>query len=214
MTTIKFNVGGERCQTLKSTLDTVPYFQSLFENWQKNNKNFEQEIFLDMDYDIFKQILNKLRDAQYEFPDNETVLNNINNMMKYFCIELKECKTKEKPCFLKHISIIKGIKMVSYETVFNLIIDTNENSIKDMVVSCYNKINKFSIKRGSHLIISVSEDLVFRSFFEYYHNKNIFRMKNNYLKLLKNVGQISITIEGYQLESIFCVVQSKKIMNG
>lgn len=83
---VTLNVGGTRVETLQSTLMKTQYFADFFARW--NNKD---EIFLDMDFDLFKHILNKLRDPRYILPENP----NIHSMMDYlgFTIHDQPIKT-------------------------------------------------------------------------------------------------------------------------
>lgn len=200
MTTIKFNVGGTRCQTLKSTLDNIPYFKALFDNCQKNNKSFEEEIFLDLDYDIFKHVLNKYRDAQYEFPDNEIVLKNIDIMMKdYFGVEVKENKQdiEVKLTALERIHVIEG------QT--SLTVDTDSYDIMEIVIIYRDNFRQISIKNGS-AVVNIGTNYI--AFFEESGEKDscqTLRLKKSLLKLLKHIGPITIT--AFSVKNIFCVTQ-------
>lgn len=86
MEVVKLNVGGKRCDTMKSTLLKLPYFQAFFESW---NNDKDKEVFLDLDYKTFKYVLNKLRDDNYLLPVDELLLNNITSMFRYFGSELR-----------------------------------------------------------------------------------------------------------------------------
>ena len=61
---IKLDVGGQLMSTYKSTLLKLNFFQSYLDRWNDHN----QPLFLDVDPDLFKHILNKLRDPLYELP--------------------------------------------------------------------------------------------------------------------------------------------------
>lgn len=65
MSTVRINVGGEIFETFKSTIDRVPYFNTLF-----NSQFYEpgKEIFVDRDPKIFRALLNHLRDRNNVFP--------------------------------------------------------------------------------------------------------------------------------------------------
>jgi len=82
---IPLNVGGQLFQTRKSTLLRSPYFKSMFlggfaENTE-NAESLEDEVketiennktpqFLDFDPDLFRHVLNRLRNPEYMFPDD------------------------------------------------------------------------------------------------------------------------------------------------
>lgn len=95
MNSIKLNIGGVRIETYTSTLLQLDYFKAKLERWN----NEETELFVDYDYDLFKHLVNKLRDASYEMPNNK----NIVNMCNYFGYTIvNECK-KNKLCVVKNV---------------------------------------------------------------------------------------------------------------
>lgn len=76
MDSIKLNIGGVKTETYTSTLLQLEYFKAKLERWN----NDDTELFVDYDYDLFKHLINKLRDVGYEMPNNK----NIENMCNYF----------------------------------------------------------------------------------------------------------------------------------
>lgn len=218
MATLKLNVGGTKCQTLKSTLDHVPYFQALFANWQKENKNFEEEVFLDLDYEIFKHGLNKLRDASYEFPQNEIVLQNINNMMGFFGVEIKDTKVlleREKTSHFKQIGVVHG--ELNYGPGINkmsLSIDTDKFLIKEVIIFVTDRSISFSIikkvdeKLANNLILGTDQFHIFDTFFKECGKKESYinyRLRKSYLKIFENVGIITINV--FTSGKLSCVVE-------
>jgi hypothetical protein len=92
MSIVTLNVGGTKIKTFKSTLNKTPYFENYFLNW---DHQFHKEIFLDMDYNIFIHVLNKLRNDNYHFPENEILLKNIMNLFDYLGLPI-DISSKQK----------------------------------------------------------------------------------------------------------------------
>ena len=88
---IKLNVGGKILQSKKSILCQSKYFDTLL-----NKYDSKDEIFIDDDSKLFVHILNKLRNANYEFP--EKYINNLMVMSEYYqlpIIEIEQVENKE-----------------------------------------------------------------------------------------------------------------------
>ena len=79
---IVLNVGGTHFTTFKSTLIKAEYFKSLIERWMVN-----EELFLDEDPELFKHVLNILRNPNYIIP--EKLKHNVNNLLVYFGVPME-----------------------------------------------------------------------------------------------------------------------------
>lgn len=77
---ITVDVGGILVKTNRTTLEQLTYFQKLFEGDFKKT-----EIFLDVDYEIFRHVLNRIRLANYVYPQDQE--DNINAMYRYLMSE-------------------------------------------------------------------------------------------------------------------------------
>lgn len=82
--TIILNVGGKKIETLRSPLQKIPYFEACFRTYLGVEK---QEIFIDVDYDIFKHVLNYIRSNGYMFPKDAVLCHNIIDMINYLGIK-------------------------------------------------------------------------------------------------------------------------------
>jgi hypothetical protein len=116
MESIKLNVGGIKIETYKSTLLQLDYFKAKLERW---NENDETELFVDYDYDIFKHLINKLRDSSYKMPKNK----NVENMCNYFGYNYIKPKKG-------HVSIVGGSYEIKDANSFILQLRPNEKLIK------------------------------------------------------------------------------------
>lgn len=193
MEVVKLNVGGKRCNTMKSTLLKLPYFQTFFESW---NKDKHKEVFLDLDYKIFKYVLNKLRDDNYLLPVDELLLNNIATMFRYFGSELKvdsiaNSETNYADCEIFWLEpYFVNDKLKKYE------IDTIEHEILEFILDSYlHSFNGMSIyKNGSSWLEITNKN--FLCFFEFpnYENQYHSVLKKSIQTLLKNHRKIEIIL--------------------
>lgn len=65
---IILNVGGEKFETRKSTLEHLQYFRDFFNSHFYNLEDKDSEIFIDRDPKAFRLILNAMRDPTYIIP--------------------------------------------------------------------------------------------------------------------------------------------------
>ena len=162
---IIINVGGKLMKTYISTLKQLPYFQSYIERWSNN-----EELFIDYDPKLFLHLLNKLRDKNYEMPNN----NNINNMCQYFGYDQNITKINivedkiPSGILTKSIygrdktEILKNEKIISInlnlQTKNNLCIQNSKNIILDVKINLglyfkYDKYNKTCCMRKKYVKI-------------------------------------------------------------
>lgn len=91
MTLVKLNVGGKIFMTFKDTINIKnSFFEKLFDESLPITKDDNGNIFIDRDPKLFNLILNKLRDHQYIY-DNDDIKNELN-----FYGLLDRCKFKKK----------------------------------------------------------------------------------------------------------------------
>ena len=84
MEIIRLNIGGVETQTIKTTLEKSGYFNGLLNNPQMNKSGEDDILFVDEDYDLFKHLLNKMRNDCYEFPKD--LKSNLENLADYYLI--------------------------------------------------------------------------------------------------------------------------------
>lgn len=65
---VTLNVGGKIFQTLRSTLENIPYFEKCFTTLVGKDENNNKEFFIDLDPKIFRHWLNSVRETDYEVP--------------------------------------------------------------------------------------------------------------------------------------------------
>lgn len=95
--TITLDVGGTLVKANKTTLEQLTYFQKLFEGDFKKS-----EIFLDLDYEIFRHVLNRIRLANYVYPEDQK--DNINAMYRYLMSEPEKTPKICEFCILRKSS--------------------------------------------------------------------------------------------------------------
>lgn len=82
---IKLNIGGKIIQTKKSILCQSKFFNTLLNDYDTAN-----EVFIDDDANLFIHMLNKLRNANYNFP--KELLTNLNEMAIFFLSNTHYCE--------------------------------------------------------------------------------------------------------------------------
>ncbi|QKF94491.1 BTB/POZ domain-containing protein [Fadolivirus algeromassiliense] len=213
MNVINLNVGGHTFYTFKSTLEKIPYFNAHFETWSKDNS----EIFLDTDPDIFKHILNKLRDANYQFPTDPIILTNIINMYTYLGLVQDDNDADNDSSDDKKQIIIRTLNpnyVYMNSGFFNTIvkhsytINTLINKIIHIELIC-KKLHYFNVTFNNRVILSIKNNDILDIYFGYDHTKNkkrYYKLRSKYLEYI-NVGIIKIETEG-QLD-MKCVVANQ-----
>ncbi len=201
MDKITLNVGGKKCETLKSTLMKMPYFKTYFESW-----DHDQEIFLDLDFKIFTHVLNKMRDPNYFYPDDEILTNNINNMFDYFgFITIKSYERKNID-----VSIYCSTTQNSYYGDSRLnSLDGTRFTIIDLILKIDpSEFSGFEIKSEGTYIMKIQEPQLFL-FFKLFNTDRqfkYFKLKKNFIEKLADLTQLDFHIYGNDCNVDFCYV--------
>jgi BTB/POZ domain len=202
MTTITLNVGGTHIETLKSTLIKIPYFKSLLERWHQDQK----EIFLDVDSKIFKYVLNKIRNQNYEFPTNAVKLQNIISLLDYFSIDINhhEIEKKETPQF-DHVYPVKGIELCDgNQQIYE--IDTSHQEILYFIFK-NETLEYFCISYQGYNIIRTNDETI-HAYFEFERTEKQYRywkLREKIAQHLSHLGRISVHIRGKTTFDCVCL---------
>ena len=201
MEIIRLNIGGVETQTIKTTLEKSGYFNGLLNNPQMNKSGEGDILFIDEDYELFKHLLNKMRNDCYEFPQD--LKSNLENLADYYLIPVVKTEVVQNNInivdipFTKSYGImnitfrkIKGAKILSFDSSLTLI-----HSLK------------LEIYFDDKLSINIKSHIYLNDFFEVetitpktdktYEQVRI-RLKNKYLEILNSVdeGDLNIKITG------------------
>lgn len=175
MSTIKLNVGGVKIETYASTLLQLEYFKVKLERWN----NEDTELFVDCDYDLFKHLVNKLRDASYEMPNNK----NIENMCNYFGYTINEHKQLNMGymVYLGENLEIKDVKII------DLIVKVSDHGVPKIGI-IFTDINENTILKIKHTEFSM---------FFIKDNENMYSLRKSVLKFLQKIKDFKISINYY-----------------
>ena len=202
---ITLDVGGKIMKTYKSTLDQVDFFKNYMTRWTNTNN----VIFLDLDPDIFIHILNKLRDINYDLPNNQSV----EKMCNYF-----------------------GMKIENYDNISNEIVElmddynnnkrykfnSSECEIIYIILIKHNSFRSLEFMYKDKIIFKVSDESL-ALYFKFENTgqmEYVYKLRKQYLQLLQNIGSITINVSenhsygsGYNqpnFSKIFCSVKYTK----
>ena len=199
MEQVELNVGGTKITTLKSTLVKLPYFKNYFNSWHKEGKE-NTEIFLDVDFNIFMHVLNKLRDENYIFPEDGVIITNITNMFDYFGLAVKNNHCDYNTPKYVHVEVCRPNKdsyypdkIIPYRTHIN----TDKVEIMDILlqVEKFNSLEFHSESYTIYQILNIENNALLLLFFDLIQEERqyqYYRLKPLYLELLKDVGELRV----------------------
>lgn len=186
---IALDVGGTHISVSHAVLDQIPYFRRRMASLLGRTDQSE-EMFVDLDYKIFRHILNWVRNPSYEFPADE--MKNIIAQMQYLLIDTKgfidEPKAKPKRMStMREYTVAsdkwdnKRLTLVS-ERIIEMALDTLSPSFR--ITDNYNNIVlDISTIIGMQMIFDRIEAYV-----------PYFRMKREYVDMLQGRAEINITL--------------------
>ena len=102
---IKLDVGGTHYTTSISTLTRIPnsMLEAMFSGRHSIHKNDEGRVFIDRNGKLFEYILDYLRNGEWDFPKDDSLLAKLNREINYFGLELEEeVEECEKWVFANH----------------------------------------------------------------------------------------------------------------
>ena len=189
---IALNVGGTHINVSHAVLDQIPYFRRRMSSLLEKS----EEMFVDLDYKIFRHILNWVRNPSYEFPADE--MKNIITQMQYLLIDtkgfLEEPKTKRMPV-IKECTVQpdrwdnKRLSLIG-ERIVELAFDVSNSS--------------FRIADGyGNIILDISTVIGMQIIFERVDAYiPYFRMKKEYVDMLQGRTEIVVTFTAGKLSII------------
>ena len=175
---IQVNVGGQIMSTYRTTLLKSEFFKSYIDRW-----NSGEQLFLDVDPNLFIHVLNKLRNSSYVLPDD----NNVLNMCQYFGLAIND-----------HHNIIDSY-IIPYQCYRNgsltYKINTNDCTLTDLILIDNGHLSFVEISVGPIKMYTINQDDIC-AYFDLMQTSNrkidTYILRQKYLEPLQNLGEICL----------------------
>ena len=197
---VKLNIGGTRIETLRSTLEKLDYFKAKFQRWSCD----DEEVFVDYDYSLFNEMLNKLRNDAYHINMDHNMIATFD----FFGYSVEANNYIEKiPYLLKSNSAHhESLGYGRTRTTLSYVIDTSKVDIIMFAFPHY----AFDINI-LYTICNYQLQITIREYEIYFKiSKDYCIMKKYFLEKLQNRGIINITFGGLSVSQLFAIMVQDK----